>query len=110
MFACVLGHRGRRPKEAVKDDNLLYLNTFALKRFIRSEDCELVYADFENKICVSPFAVLVDHGTKAIIITSRGTLSLEDLTTDLLVDPLTVPGFAPEYKVSCMHDLHTFVS
>ncbi|CAB4039405.1 Sn1-specific diacylglycerol lipase alpha, partial [Paramuricea clavata] len=40
---------------------------------------------------VSPFYVAVDHGKKSVILSIRGTLSLQNILTDLIVEPEKIP-------------------
>jgi len=46
--------------------------------------CEVVYASFENSLSAIPFGVFVDHAEEAVVLSIRGTLSLEDCLTDAL--------------------------
>jgi sn1-specific diacylglycerol lipase len=46
-------------------------------KFLSSvEECDLIYANFQNELFLSPFCVVVDHYKKAIVVTIRGTLSM----------------------------------
>jgi sn1-specific diacylglycerol lipase len=53
----------------------------------RLGNCSLIYANFSNEVTVKPYAVFVDHENQALIITVRGTLSLEDCITDAVAHP-----------------------
>jgi hypothetical protein len=48
----------------------------------------LCYANFSNGIAATPYAILVDEEKKSVVITVRGTLSLEDWVIDLQYVPL----------------------
>jgi hypothetical protein len=48
----------------------------AFKFLSKVDECDLIYANFENDLFLSPFCVLVDHFKKTIVITIRGTLSM----------------------------------
>ncbi|KAM8961006.1 diacylglycerol lipase-beta isoform 2-T2 [Pelodytes ibericus] len=44
---------------------------------------DFIHISFHNKIYEIPFFVALDHKTEAILVSVRGTLSLEDVLTDL---------------------------
>ena len=46
----------------------------------------VVYATFENDILATPFAVFVDEEDRSVVISIRGTATLEDAVTDLQFD------------------------
>ncbi|XP_063790533.1 diacylglycerol lipase-beta isoform X1 [Pseudophryne corroboree] len=47
---------------------------------------DFIHITFHNKIYEIPFFVALDHKTEAILVAVRGTLSLEDVLTDLSAD------------------------
>jgi hypothetical protein len=47
------------------------------------DDVEPYFVSFHNRIFITPFAVLVDHKTRAILIVIRGSASFMDMITDL---------------------------
>ncbi|XP_053327193.1 diacylglycerol lipase-beta [Spea bombifrons] len=47
---------------------------------------DFIHISFHNKIYEIPFFVALDHKTEAILVSVRGTLSLEDVLTDLSAD------------------------
>ncbi|XP_075421538.1 diacylglycerol lipase-beta isoform X2 [Ascaphus truei] len=47
---------------------------------------DFIHISFHNKIYEIPFFVALDHKTEAILVAVRGTLSLEDVLTDLSAD------------------------
>ena len=52
-----------------------------------TDETEIVYAYFKSQIVASPYAVVLDHEWKSVVIVIRGTLSFEDVLTDLDVEP-----------------------
>lgn len=67
-------------------DQCCSANESGLQSIMKDIDTELVYANFENDTICKPFAIFVDHDAESIIITVRGTLSLEDCMTDVLAE------------------------
>ncbi|OCT61590.1 diacylglycerol lipase-beta [Xenopus laevis] len=47
---------------------------------------DIIYISFHNRIYEIPFYVALDHKTESILVAVRGTLSLEDVLTDLSAD------------------------
>jgi sn1-specific diacylglycerol lipase len=58
----------------------------AFKFLSKINDCDLIYANFQNELFMVPFCIVVDHMKKTIVITIRGTLSLRDALTDLTAE------------------------
>jgi len=72
-----------KPKAKVSEgDNLCSTHQAATLAFIRENDAELVYSCFEN-VLYPPFAIFLDRKKMAVIISVRGTMSLEDCVRDL---------------------------
>jgi hypothetical protein len=62
-------------------------DSYRLKR-VGCDHAHLCYANFSNGIAATPYAILVDEEKKSVVITVRGTLSLEDWVIDLQYVPL----------------------
>lgn len=77
----------RRRNDKVVGDNLFGFNDASLESFAQIEPEQLVYASFTQGIGKIPFCVLVDHEWKSVVISIRGTLSLEDAVTDISLRP-----------------------
>ena len=43
----------------------------------------IVYATFANDILATPYCILIDEHMKTVVVSIRGTKSLEDMVTDL---------------------------
>lgn len=50
----------------------------------------LSYANFANNLVATPYAILVDDEAQKIVITVRGTLSLDDIVADLQYNPVSL--------------------
>jgi len=68
---------------SVTGDNCFKCNYAALKKQLEGLDTEIVYANFSNKLYQTPYFIAIDNEKHAIIISVRGTLSLEDCLTDV---------------------------
>ena len=48
----------------------------AFKFLSKVQECDLIYANFQNELFLVPFCILIDHYKKTVVITIRGTLSM----------------------------------
>lgn len=60
---------------------------FALKDWTKDLSCKIIYANLTNDTTMKPFAVFFDSSRNELIISIRGTLSLEDCITDAMAEP-----------------------
>lgn len=67
----------------VDGDNSCSMNQVALVRFTRKLKSKCIFATFENSSRARPYAVFADAARRTVVISIRGTLSLEDCLTDL---------------------------
>ncbi|CAM9189681.1 unnamed protein product, partial [Chrysoparadoxa australica] len=72
----------------VTGDNCCRTNETALMRVAGLMDCQLVHAHFLNDVVATPYALLVDHAKQALVLTIRGTMSLDDCIADALAEPV----------------------
>lgn len=54
------------------------------------EQTLLAYANFQNGIAETPYSVMIDHSIKTVVVSIRGTASLEDMIIDLQLTPASV--------------------
>jgi len=73
-------------------------NTAALANFSQVRDSDVVFASWKDDIFHSPYAVLVDHASKQIILTCRGTLSMSDCVTDAIAADLSLDELGEEFS------------
>ncbi|KAL3945379.1 MAG: hypothetical protein SGBAC_000512 [Bacillariaceae sp.] len=78
-------------------DNMCHWHKSALLLVAQLDHTDLVYAQFENRFSLMPYCILLDHQTQCVIISIRGSLSLEDLVTDALIDPESCEGLGNEF-------------
>lgn len=48
----------------------------AFKILARVNECDVVYANFNNELFFVPFTILIDHLKKTVVVAIRGTLSM----------------------------------
>ncbi|GFY50604.1 sn1-specific diacylglycerol lipase beta [Trichonephila inaurata madagascariensis] len=73
----------RKHSSIVFGDNCCGCNLAGLQASTDLEYEDLVHVNFTDKVFDVPFFVTYDHPTKAVVITARGTMSMDDVLTDL---------------------------
>ena len=71
----------------VVGDNVCGTQRLALEVLMEDRETELIFSSFENHSC-PPFAVVLDHTKRAVVVSVRGTMSLEDCVRDVDIEPV----------------------
>ncbi|XP_070190358.1 diacylglycerol lipase-alpha-like isoform X2 [Littorina saxatilis] len=83
---------GRRSGASdIVEDNCCGCNAASLKHISGLQDLDIVYATYHVDIGETPFFVALDHEFGKVVVCVRGTLSLQDVLTDLKAEPETLP-------------------
>jgi len=82
----------REPRNII-GDNICGIHETALLKHAGLNQSDLIYANFESSLEQSPYCIVVDHKWKSVVVSTRGTLSLEDCVMDVLVDPIQLDDF-----------------
>lgn len=93
---CCLMCCGSKSASEIIEDNCCFCNYSAITTTMASiGDVEVIYATFHVDIGETPFFVAIDYEKEKIVISIRGTLSMQDVLTDLNAEgeclPLTPP-------------------
>ncbi|CAG5121550.1 unnamed protein product, partial [Candidula unifasciata] len=75
----------------VVDDNCCLCNFSTAKQTSGLQNLDLVYCTYHVDIGETPFFVALDHVYKKVVVAVRGTLSLQDVLTDLKAEPENLP-------------------
>ena len=78
-------------------DNHWHWHNYSLLLVAGLPDADLVYAQFHNRFSLVPYCILLDHTSQSVIVSVRETLSLEDLVTDVMMDPVAVEALGVEF-------------
>lgn len=92
----------RDDQGSVFKDNCCMCNTAAFKKTTGLHHDDIVYACFNNEIYELPFYVVIDRATNSVVLAIRGTLSLQDVITDLVIErgDLDITGV----QCACAHN------
>lgn len=75
----------------IVDDNCCNCNYAAMKRMMSFGDIEVIYTTFHVDVGETPFFVAVDYTRAKIVVSIRGTLSMQDVLTDLNAEGDVLP-------------------
>ncbi|XP_071792185.1 diacylglycerol lipase-alpha-like isoform X2 [Asterias amurensis] len=89
--SCCRGSSGSFDYLDLSDDNCCRCNFTALKKLSGLEDADVIYATFHSAVWETPFFVALDHSRCKVIVSVRGTLSMQDWLTDLTADTSEIP-------------------
>lgn len=77
------------PQVSLRGDNWLGTHEAGLLRMAGLHPgCEVVDANFVSELIATPYCVLIDHVWRCVVVSIRGTMSLEDCLCDLQADPM----------------------
>lgn len=95
IFTSVASNR-RMPFKGLK---LQFLNSEAIIKASEIEEKDLIFARFEGqKQNVLPYFIALDHLRKSVVISIRGSLSLDDVVRDLLFEPADLDEWVSGHK------------
>lgn len=85
-------------KRRWEGDNLCEAHKHALLLAAGIEnEADLVYVQFKSSFNENPYCILLDHETEAVVVAVRGTFSLEDCVTDVLIEPESMEHLGDEF-------------
>jgi len=83
--------------EQTVGDNICGWHKQSLLLVAGIEESDLIYAQFHNRFSVVPYCIVVDHASQSVVLAVRGSLSLEDLVTDVMIDAEAIHDLAQEF-------------
>eukprot|EP00529_Nitzschia_sp_RCC80_P031989 CAMPEP_0113504652 /NCGR_PEP_ID=MMETSP0014_2-20120614/34837_1 /TAXON_ID=2857 /ORGANISM="Nitzschia sp." /LENGTH=225 /DNA_ID=CAMNT_0000399791 /DNA_START=36 /DNA_END=710 /DNA_ORIENTATION=- /assembly_acc=CAM_ASM_000159 len=88
-------HDGADPR--TYGDNICQWHKHAMMLVAGIPESDLVYAQFQNRFSMVPYCIMIDHQHSHVILSIRGSLSLEDVVTDTLVRPAPLDDIGEKY-------------
>ena len=76
----------KNKNSSVSNDNACGCYYDAFKELSKTNDCDIIYANFRNELFHAPFFLIHDHRKRTVIIAIRGTLSISDVITDMMAE------------------------
>ena len=100
MTASGSGSGSSRNNAVVHGDGCSSANTLSMHFMLQHHgkiQATLLYASFVNDVAKPPFSIHIDEANKKVVISVRGTWSLEDVVTDGKVLPLDLEDLGKEW-------------
>ena len=87
---------GGRREQRIQHDNVWQAHKHGILLTAGVPEADLVYAQLESSFEDNPYCVILDHAWHSVVISVRGTFSLEDVITDTLVEPVCLEALGAE--------------
>ena len=71
----------------IEGDNICQTHKHAILLTAGLQEADLVYVQLRSSLSDIPYCILLDHAWKSIVVSIRGTFSIEDCITDVLITP-----------------------
>ena len=79
-------------------DNCLRLHERTMLAHLGIEKSDVYYASFEAGFYETPYCIVIDRKWKSVVLSIRGSLTLEDCVVDVLLDPSPLDALGEKYK------------
>lgn len=83
------------------DGDSCYVHRSAAAHSSRKRSGDLVYGNFENTVLLSPYCIFHDYERDEVILSIRGTMSIEDAVLDLTLDPVDASVVFKQHGIEC---------
>eukprot|EP00581_Thalassiosira_minuscula_P017688 CAMPEP_0183719448 /NCGR_PEP_ID=MMETSP0737-20130205/12381_1 /TAXON_ID=385413 /ORGANISM="Thalassiosira miniscula, Strain CCMP1093" /LENGTH=920 /DNA_ID=CAMNT_0025949167 /DNA_START=269 /DNA_END=3028 /DNA_ORIENTATION=- len=83
--------------ETIVGDNFLHIHEATMLAHANLTKSDIAYASFEAGFYETPYCIIIDRKWKSIVVSIRGSLTLEDCVVDVLLDPSPLDGLGEKY-------------
>ena len=83
--------------ETIVGDNYLRIHEATMLAHAGLEKSDIAYASFEAGFYETPYCIIIDRKWKSIVLSIRGSLTLEDCVVDVLLDPSPLDSLGEKY-------------
>ena len=84
-------------EETIVGDNFLHIHEATMLAHAGLEKADVAYANFEAGFYETPYCIIIDRKWKSIVLSIRGSLTLEDCVVDVLLDPSPLDALGEKY-------------
>jgi hypothetical protein len=81
----------------VVGDNFLRIHEATMLAHAGLEKADIAYASFEAGFYETPYCIVIDRKWKTVVLSIRGSLTLEDCVVDVLLDPSSLSELGVQY-------------
>jgi sn1-specific diacylglycerol lipase len=100
-FSCLANSRKHQAGGVEGDSCCVHRATS--QHILSNMNCDLVYGNYENTVLLSPYCIFLDHDKNTVVLSIRGTMSIEDAVLDLKLNQEDISATLRRYGVEC-HD------
>ncbi|KAL7481992.1 hypothetical protein ACHAW6_007666 [Cyclotella cf. meneghiniana] len=86
--------------ETIVGDNFLNIHEATMLAHAGLEKTDIAYASFEAGFYETPYCIVIDREWKTVVVSIRGSLTLEDCVVDVLLDPSPLDSLGEQYGFS----------
>jgi len=94
---CMCRPRYCRTRDHVIGDNWCAWKQTSVLKTLGIDEGDFLFANFRNDVNVCPYIILVDRRCRNILIVIRGTLSFEDMISDVTISPDPLDDIGEEF-------------
>ena len=88
-------------QETIVGDNFLHLHEATMLAHAKLAKSDIAYATFESGgFYETPYCIVIDRKWKSVVLSIRGSLTLEDCVVDCLLDPSPLDAIGEKYGFS----------
>mmetsp|Transcript_16662 Transcript_16662/g.36005 ORF Transcript_16662/g.36005 Transcript_16662/m.36005 type:complete len:726 (+) Transcript_16662:89-2266(+) len=87
-------------RETIVGDNFLHIHEATMLAHAGLEKSDIAYASFEAGFYETPYCIIVDRKWKTVVLSIRGSLTLEDCVVDVLLDPSPLDALGDKFGFS----------
>ena len=85
-------------QETIVGDNFLHLHEATMLAHAKLAKSDIAYATFESGgFYETPYCIVIDRKWKSVVLSIRGSLTLEDCVVDCLLDPSPLDALGEKY-------------
>ena len=84
-------------REKIVGDNYLCIHEATMLAHAGLQKSDIAYASFESGFYETPYFIVIDREWKSIVLSIRGSLTLEDCVVDVLLDPSPLDALGEKY-------------
>jgi hypothetical protein len=84
-------------QERIVGDNFLHIHEATMLAHAGLQKADIAYATFEAGFYETPYCIIIDRQWKTVVLSIRGSLTLEDCVVDVLLDPCPLDSSGEQF-------------
>ena len=88
----------------IDGDNICQTHKNAILLTAGLKEADIVYVQLRSSLSDIPYCILLDHAWKSIVVSIRGTFSIEDCITDVLITPESLEILGKDFNFDAIDE------